>query len=381
MKILFLVSYYTPYHSGVTEYVRRIAEGLAERKHEVTVLTSQHDKSLPLEEKINGVNVKRLPVLFKVSKGVFKPTLLPTLWKISKEFDVINIHVPLPEVGFCTLASRNKNIILTYHCDLELHHSLLEKLIEKVYYLSLKLAIPKAKKIIVNDMDYALNSKIKQARGKIVEITPPIPNYSRKDPTKFKQKHGIKPDEKVVGFLGRLVYEKGLEYLIKAIPHVLEKQPNTRFIIAGEGEEIAGGRKHSVKENLIQLATQLKIKDKILFPGFIPEKEKEEYYSTCDVFVLPSIAALESYGMVQAEAMLCNTPVIATNRPGVKTPIQKTKMGLIIPPKDEKKLAEAILETLKNKDKYAIANSNATKEFSAENTTKEYEKTFLKTRG
>jgi len=374
MKILFLVSYYTPYHSGVTEYVRRIAEGLAERKHEVTVLTSQHDKSLPQEEKINNVNVKRLPVLFKVSKGVFKPMLLPTLWKISKNYDVINIHVPLPEVGLCTLLSRNKNIILTYHCDLELRHSLLEKLIEKIYYLSLKLAIPRAKKIIVNDMDYALNSKIKKAKEKTIEITPPIPNYSRKDPTQFKQKYGIKPDEKVVGFLGRLVYEKGLEYLIKAIPHVLEKNPNTRFIIAGEGEEIAGGKKHSVKENLIKLATKLKVRERILFPGFIPEKEKEEYYSTCDVFVLPSIAALESYGMVQAEAMQCGTPVIATNRPGVKTPIQKTKMGTIIPPKDEKKLAEAIVEIVKNKSQYQKLEKKVGEIFSGEKTVELYEK-------
>lgn len=369
-----MVSYYYPYSSGVTEYVRRLAEGLASRRHDVTVLTSQHTKNIPREEVLNGVRVKRLPVLFKVSKGVFKPTLLPVLWKMSKDFDVINIHVPLPEVGLCTIVSRNRNILLTYHCDLELHHGMLEKLIELMYYCSLRIAMPHIKKIIVNDMDYALSSSIRNFREKVVEITPPIPPYNRKNPANFRRKYNLKENEVVIGFLGRLVYEKGLEYLIKAVPLVLKKMPNARFIIAGEGEEIAGGRKHSVKEDLMELSSQFK--DRVLFPGFLPKESLEEFYSTCGVLVLPSIAPLESFGMVQVEAMLCGTPVVAVDRPGVRTPVVKTKMGLLVPPRNEQALAGAIVDILSNRENFIKPRGQVAELFSSEKTVAIYEKLF-----
>ncbi|MFH1126402.1 MAG: glycosyltransferase family 4 protein [Candidatus Altiarchaeota archaeon] len=376
-KILLVVSYYHPYNSGVTEYVKRLAEGLVSKGHDVTILTSRHT-NIPSEEVIGGVRVKRLPVLFKMSKGVFKPTLLPTLWMMSKDFDIVNIHVPLPEVGFCTLLSRNKNIVVTYHCDLELHHGLLETLIESLYYRSLAIAMPRTKKIVVNDMEYALNSRIRDYKEKIVEIYPPIQPYCRKNPADFRSKYGIKAGEVVVGFLGRLVYEKGLKHLVQAIPFVMERMPNIRFIIAGEGEEIAGGRRHSVKEELIIMTS--KFKDKVLFPGFLPKGEIEDFYSACDVLVLPSTAALESFGMVQVEAMLCGTPVVATDRPGVKIPVEKTRMGILVPPKDDWKLAEAIVYALKNKDRFTRPREEILQLFSIEKTINSYEKLFLETK-
>lgn len=369
-----MVSYYYPYCSGVTEHVKRVAEGLAARNHDVTILTSKHAKNLQANEILNGVKIKRLPVLLKISKGVFKPTLLPTFWKISKEFDIINIHVPLPEVGLCTLISRNRNIVLTYHCDLQLQHSFLEKFIERVYYISLRIAIPHTKKIVVNDMDYALNSKIKNTADKIVEILPPVLSCQRKNPMQFKKKYGIGDDEQVVGFLGRLVYEKGLEYLIKAVPLILEKIPNARFIIAGEGEEIAGGRKHSVKENLVNMA--LPFKDRVIFTGFLPENQIEEFYSACDVFVLPSIAPIESFGMVQVEAMLCGTPVIATDMPGVRTPLKRTGMGVIVPPKNEKAIADAVIGILAKRENFTRNRLSIEGHFSSNKTIIDYERVF-----
>ena len=373
-KILFVSSYYVPYSSGITEYLRRLAEGLSSMGHSITVLTSRHDKKLALRETINGVKIMRLPVLFKLSKGAFTPTLLPTLRRISQEYDIINLHAPMPEVGLCALASKNKNIVLTYHCDLGLHHGLHERLIEKAYYRSLNLALPLVRKIIVNDMEYADSSRIKKFRGKVVEINPPIAKFVRKNPAGFKKKYGIKKGELVIGFIGRLVYEKGLEYLVQAVPLVLERIPNARFLIAGEGDRVAGGRKHSVKQRLIDMSK--KNKDTVSFLGFIPESLMEEFYSSCDVLVLPSIAPLESFGMVQVEAMQCGTPVIATDMPGVRTPVKKTGMGLIIHPKDSNALAKAIDTVLKKKNKFLKPASEINKRFSIEKTLVKYEQEF-----
>ena len=75
MKILIELTYYRPHTSGLTIYAERLATALAGRGHQVTVLTSQYDKSLPREEMMEGVRVVRVPVLLRISKGVIMPTL------------------------------------------------------------------------------------------------------------------------------------------------------------------------------------------------------------------------------------------------------------------------------------------------------------------
>lgn len=82
------------------------------------------------------------------------------------------------------------------------------------------------------------------------------------------------------------------------------------------------------------------------------DDELIKFYSSINVFVLPSTNSLEAFGLVQLEAMLCNTPVVASNLPGVRTIVNNTKMGLIANVKDEKDLAEKILCVLENRDKY-----------------------------
>ena len=119
------------------------------------------------------------------------------------------------------------------------------------------------------------------------------------------------------------------------------------LVIAGEKEKVAGG---TVTNRLVNLAQ--KHKDQILFTGFIEDTLLEHFYSSCDVFVLPSVDRLESFGMVQVEAMLCGTPVVAAERPGVSLPILTTGMGRIVPPKNPRALADGIIEVLENRDHY-----------------------------
>ena len=75
MRILITLTYYYPHYSGLTVYAVRLAKALAERGHQVTVLTSQFNKTLPRSERIDGVEIIRAPVLFRISKGVIMPTL------------------------------------------------------------------------------------------------------------------------------------------------------------------------------------------------------------------------------------------------------------------------------------------------------------------
>src|SRR4051794_18338477 len=123
MKILHALTYYHPHLSGLTIYVERLAETLAARGHEVTVLASRHLPTLPRLEARGGVRVVRAPVLLRLHKGVVSPAFTTETWRLLQDQDVLNLHLPLLEAGLLSLLARRvarKPVVLTYHCDLQL---------------------------------------------------------------------------------------------------------------------------------------------------------------------------------------------------------------------------------------------------------------------
>jgi len=94
MKILIVLTYYRPHTSGLTIYAERLAKALVNRGHTVTVLTSQFDKSLPRNEILDGLKIVRVPVLFRLSKGVIMPAFGYLATKLVLEHDVIQLHLP-----------------------------------------------------------------------------------------------------------------------------------------------------------------------------------------------------------------------------------------------------------------------------------------------
>ena len=94
LNVLIVLTYYRPHTSGLTIYAERLARGLVERGHHVTVLTSHYNRDHPATESLNGVHVVRAPVLFRISKGVIMPTFGYLAWKYVRDADVISLHLP-----------------------------------------------------------------------------------------------------------------------------------------------------------------------------------------------------------------------------------------------------------------------------------------------
>ena len=94
MKVLEVLTYYRPWVSGLTIYVERLSRALVEQGHDVTVLTSQYDPSLPRYDVMHGVKVVRIPVALRISKGVIMPDFGPMAWKLSRQTDVLHLHLP-----------------------------------------------------------------------------------------------------------------------------------------------------------------------------------------------------------------------------------------------------------------------------------------------
>ncbi len=131
-------------------------------------------------------------------------------------------------------------------------------------------------------------------------------------------------------FVGRLVYYKGCRELLEAFCNV----QNARLIMVGSG---------IMEKELKELTVSLRIEDRVLFPGNVSDEKLERYFAECDVFVLPSIARSEAFGLVQIEAMSYGKPVINTNLPsGVPYVSIHKETGLTVEPENPKELAEAM---------------------------------------
>ena len=341
MKILLVVNYYYPYISGLSEVVRLLAEDFAKQGHEVTVLCSNHDK-LPAEEVINGVNVLRAPIICKISKGTVSLAFIRKAIKMQKDYDVVNLHLPMLEAGIISALGDKKKIVSMYHCDIDLAPGLINNMIKGIMLKMNTWGLKNSRKVLVTTVDYGKHSKIAyKFEDKMVEVHTPIKEYHRVEVERADQ-------FKRIGFCGRFASEKGIDVLLQAYKLVAEQRDDVKLVIGGDYQNIAGG---SIFPQLQALIETENIKN-VEFLGKIPEEKMAEFYSSLDVFCLPSINPLEAFGMVQIEAMLCGVPVVASDLYGVRTIVGNTGMGLVCKKGDAQSLADCIMKILDDPEKY-----------------------------
>jgi glycosyltransferase involved in cell wall biosynthesis len=353
MRILNSLYYYRPHYSGLTVYTERLARHLAARGHRVTVITSRYDRSLPAVEQVDGVTVKRLPVMLKVSKGPIMPTLIFQAMRELKQTDIFHLHVPQLDAAPLALLGRlfGVPVVLTYHCDLRLPDSLLNRIAGLLSELANRVSVALADVVVVNTQDYAeASATLSRVLHKVKVIPPPIEigdTQSAREQA-LRQKNDIQPGQKLIGMAARLASEKGAEYLAYCLPEVMQSYPDARVLYVGQYENVLGEEAYGHK-----LAPMLEELGKHWsFLGILEPEDLAAFFSICDLTVLPSINSTESFGMVQVESMLCGTPVVASDLPGVRQPTTATGMGLTVPPEDPGALAGAILEILSNPGKY-----------------------------
>ncbi len=158
----------------------------------------------------------------------------------------------------------------------------------------------------------------------------------RRDLSAFRRKYA-RPDERIVLYVGRLVYEKGADMLVESAPLVLSQTPDAKFVIGGRGPLFA---------SLSQRIEAMYLRDKVLLTGFLSEEERDQLYLTADVCVFPS--RYEPFGIVALEAMAAGTPVVVSDVGGLSTVVQHNYTGLTTYPEDVHSLAWAIMQVLHN---------------------------------
>jgi glycosyltransferase involved in cell wall biosynthesis len=156
------------------------------------------------------------------------------------------------------------------------------------------------------------------------------------DVGEFKPR-GRLPDRSLVGdggrllFVGRLVPQKGISYLLDAMPLILRDHPGARLVLVGRG---------SLCDSLRRKASAMGLGESVVFSGYMEEDELKEAYGACDLFVLPS--TVEPFGIVVAEAMASGKAVVCTDSGGVREIVADGVNGFLVPPGDPAALAERL---------------------------------------
>lgn len=379
MRVLITLTYYRPHYSGLTIYTERMARALAARGNQVTVITSRFDPKLPAHEVRDGVEIIRPWVLMRISKGVIMPLMLWHAWEQIRSADVVCLHVPQLDAAAIAVLARlmGKPVVLTYHCDLYLPKGFIHWLANQVSHVANHIAAKFANKVVTNTRDYAEHSSFLNHYLKKVEVIPPpseLAPFTGADVEAFREKFHI-DRQKIVGMVARLATEKGVEYLVYAMPEVEKAIPNARALFVGQYQDVLGEEQYA--EHLAPLIRDLG-PDHWSFLGILSPVELAVFYHLCTVTVLPSINQTESFGMVQIESMSCGTPVIATDMPGVRQPVTTFGMGKIVPPRDAAALKEALIEVLQRPDAFRGDGSAIARRFSPDTIAAEYERLFLK---
>jgi len=250
-------------------------------------------------------------------------------------FDIVHLQFPADPMAHLSSVVLPRSVarVITWHSDIVRQQRLL-----RLYEPFLRRLIRSANAIIVPTPAHFSSSTqlARWARSELVHVVPFGLDYSRfhgRPPraSEIRRTHG---ERFLIFTLGRHVYYKGFEYLIRAMKSV-------------DGVLMIGGR-GPLTEELKGLCRTLEVEERVQFLDRIPDSELPAYYHACDVFCLPSIATAEAFGLVQLEAMACGKPVICCQLGnGVNWVNVDGVTGLAVPPRDSAALAR-VLQLLKD---------------------------------
>lgn len=339
VRILHVNKLYTPWIGGIETVVQDIAEGLiqfSDMDCEVLVcrVRGRSTKSL-----VNGVWVTRVASMGRFLSAPVAPGFPRQLQQMAPEFDVIHIHVPFPLAMLCNwrdIRNHGARLVIHYHSDIvrPVQRMLVDRLrgFERRFMES-------ADRIIVTSEGLLRNSRTLESYRDKCQVVPlsidltKFRTLSAPEIATARLRFDLDSRERLVLFAGRLVYYKGLQYLVEAV-----RDLDVKLFIAGEGP---------LRYSLEKQIWKLKLAGKVRILGRVTNTDLEDLYSIADLFVLPSTEPSEAFGIVQLEAMAHGLPVVNTNvASGVPSVSVHNLTGMTVPPADSVALREAIATIL-----------------------------------
>jgi len=348
MKVCMLTWEFPPrIVGGIARHCLGLAKALARENLEVHVVTLDFPGA-PLYEDVEGVKVHRTRIelghpTFTVWAFLFNHFMEKEAAYLNRvnDFDVIHIHdwLTAPS-GISCKYYWNKPLVLTVHStEVGRVQGLRSPDSYLIDGLEWWMTYEATRVIVVSDsVKWELQNHFHLPEEKI-EVIPnavDMEKYEKDiDRAQVKRRYGLDPYEKLVLFIGRLVPQKGVEYLIWAVPSIVRSRPEARFIIAGDGWS---------RSYLEGLAMSTGHGDKIRFVGFVPDSDLVELTMSADVLVIPSV--YEPFGIVALEGMAAGVPVVAGNVGGLSEIIEHERTGVLVYPRNAESIAWGVNRVL-----------------------------------
>lgn len=325
MKILQINKLYYPVIGGIETVVQNIAEGFSDQAGDETAVLACQEKGKRNEEIINGVKVYRAASLGKalgmpLSLDFFRLSRL-----LCSQYDRIIIHYPFPLAALiCPFIPKHK-LIIYYHADI------VRQKVSKFLVMPLVKASLKRAQLILTGGDNLIKHSplLSQFADKCRALPYGVDiDYNESDQAEaqlIREKYS--PQETLILAVGRLVYYKGLSYAVKAMTSVKAK-----LLIIGTGPE---------ETSLRQLIKDNNLEDKVTI--IKPQARLHPFFLATDIFLFPSTAKSEAFGLVQLEAMAAAKAIVNTYlQTGVEEVGQDGFNALSVPPADSHALARAL---------------------------------------
>lgn len=353
LKILQVVPYFYPAwpYGGVPRVVYELSRELVKRGHDVTVYTTdvfdEHTRYKKREAIVDGIKVhyfRNLSNHLAYNYQLYLPVgLIGFARKTVRDFDIIHLHSHrhfLNSIVHCyALKNKIPYIISAHGTVLRIERRLREKAVFDMLFGN-RVLRDAAYFTAVSEFEVEQYTKMGVDKSRIAVIYNgldmdtfrilPERNY-------FKNMWGL-TRKKVILFMGRISSEKGIDFLVKAFARLPEKD-DTVVVIAGNDM--------GFKDQVLNVAREENISDKIIFTGFLKGKEKLSAYQDADMLVHPAVNDI--FGLAPFEAIMCNTPVIVTEGCGCGRIIQKEDIGYTVEYNNVQSLKDKIREVLADK--------------------------------
>ena len=326
--------------SGQTVHIRELTKRLSSKGVEVEVFTREHMGDISpvrvAKVKFRGSNINFIRHFGFMAKcgmmiddfdlthtqyhpGIFVGNFVRALKKIPHVF---TFHGFAPIRSWTNPTQRLKMLDHTLGTMIALHSG-----VDKVIAIS---------RYIQNSLVKFYN--VDEGKISLVHNGVDIKRFNpRIDGSSVRAKYGIAEDPAIL-YMGRMDPYKGVQFLLKAIPLVLNEIPNARFIIAG------GTRYDQVKIN--HLLSSSKIHNALVFTGYVEESEVPLLYAACDIFCYPSM--WEGFGLTPAEAQASAKPVVAFNHCAIPEVVKNGETGILARPGDSRELGKAMIQLLRD---------------------------------
>jgi phosphatidyl-myo-inositol alpha-mannosyltransferase len=336
VKLALVSPYDFAYPGGVTSHVAHLAEQFRGRGYEVHIIApSSDDETEPVREP-NLHRIGRV-VSIPANGSVARITLSLRSYLQAKrllqeeQFDLIHLHEPMmPALPLTVLRHSQAVNVGTFHAF---------RNTPLTYFYGKPILRPFFRKlhghIAVSNVAREFVGEYFPADYRIIPNGIDFERFHRRYPPLEL----ADDDRPTVLFVGRLEKRKGLRFLLRAWPHVLQRQPEARLIVVGRGRPLEGYRRFAARQGWSP--------SDVVFAGYVPDEDLPRYYQAADVFCAPNTGQ-ESFGIVLLEAMAAGVPIVAADIAGYRDVVTHEREGLLVETKNAGALADAICRLLPN---------------------------------